>query len=207
MKKFLVLCILIACFFVNSVSAAVNLPEKTDREPVKLYLFYADYCAHCHELIDFFVKNYKDVYKDYFEIVTLEADTSEKVDPDDIVANKNVALAIQEEFSIGDKEFGWPLIVVGDYYHCGYGSATGGTIINQALLQYQKEDYEDIVDGFIKETENTSVGTLKDAAIVAGVTLPKEDEEMDTASVVIISVIMIVVIGGLVGLVFLSKKR
>lgn len=206
MKKFLVLCTLVVCFFVNNVSAAVNLPEKTDREPVKIYLFYADYCNRCHELIEFLVNNYKDEYKDYFEIVTLEAATSENVDPDDIVANKKVALAIQEEFSIGDKEFGWPLIVVGDYYHCGYGPSTGGSIINQALLQYQNEDYKDIVGEYISEIENTNVGTLRDAAIVSGVAVPKDEEEEDTASVVIISVIMVVVIGGLVGLVFLSKK-
>lgn len=207
-KLFVTILAVVAVFgFMNVAKAEVQLPEKMDKDPVKVYLFYADYCSHCHEFMEYFLNNYKDAYKDYFEIVTLEADLERKKNdprPDDVEANNRIAERLRKHFEMDKSEFGWPFIVVGDYTHCGFGSSTGEAIIKKALLQYQKDDYEDVVAKYISEEKQASPKTLKEGAVIAGIVVPDDN---DVSSTILISVILVVVIGGLVGLVALAKKN
>ena len=69
MKKFIVLFIgVITLLFATNVKASkIELPEKTDHEKVKVYLFWSSTCKNCHNLISYFGDKY-DAYEDYFEI-------------------------------------------------------------------------------------------------------------------------------------------
>lgn len=205
MKKLLViLTILVSAITFNVKASEIELPEKTDHEPVKIYLFYADYCSHCHEFIEYFLDNYKDEYKDYFEIVGIEAATSSKTIPDFVKANSSLASELKEYFEIDDSEFGWPFIVIGDYNTCGFATRMGEALINEALDQYQNESYEDVVGSFIEKSSDVKTENLKEAAVTAGIEVP--DEKSGISDAVVVAIIFIVLIGGLGSLIFLSRK-
>ncbi|MDE6284983.1 MAG: hypothetical protein K2M17_04485 [Bacilli bacterium] len=197
MKKLLVVLVTIFSLFTLNVKAeAIELPEKTDHEIVKLYIFYGNECSHCHEFMDYFINNYKDEYKDYFEIVAME--TWKNKD------NNAFALEMKERFSISDEQYGVPFIIIGDYYKCGFSKASGLAVINEALKQYQNEDYEDIVAKEKESTKNNVVTeTLREAAVTSGVA----KKEGTTSDAIVIGIIFAVVIAGLGGLVYLSRKK
>lgn len=213
MKKLLIVLTAILGMWTINASAAVELPEKTDREPVKVYLFYADYCSHCHDFIKYFMQNYKDEYKDYFEIVGLESAVGSGTTTSEVRANYNVSMQLKEYFKIADTEFGWPFIVVGDYHVCGFGS-DGTPIIEQALAQYKKKDYEDIVAKYLANNKEVKPENLQETAVTAGVVTSnanintnKTKEEGAIPDGVYVAIIFVVIIGGLGGLVLLARKK
>lgn len=197
MKKLLVVFVTLLSVFAFPVKAeSIDLPEKTDHEVVKLYIFYGNECSHCHEFMEYFMDNYKDEYKDYFEIVAMETWKNEQ--------NNAFALEMKERLSVSDKEYGVPFIIIGDYYKCGFSKASGQAVINEALKQYQNENYEDIVAKERASTKNTvSEETLREAAVTSGVA----KKEGTASDAIIIGIIFAVVIIGLGGLVFLSRKK
>ena len=77
MKKYiLTLIAALSIFLMPTVSAKVDLPEKTDHEKVKVYLFYSSTCGNCHNLLKYFSSKYLD-YTDYFEFVTYQVDNNQ----------------------------------------------------------------------------------------------------------------------------------
>lgn len=209
MKKLLIILTAILSLWTINVSAEVELPEKTDREPVKVYLFYAEWCPHCHDFIKYFLNNYKDEYKDYFEIVGIETAVNGNSVPSEVQANNNVAMEVKEHFQFPDEEFGWPFIVIGDYKTCGFGS-DGTAIIEQALIQYQKKDYQDIVANYLANNSATKAENLQDTAITAGVIATENNITKKEGLIpdgVYIAIIFVVIVGGLGGLILIARKN
>ena len=130
MKKFIVLFIgVITLLFATNVKASkIELPEKTDHEKVKVYLFRGEGCSHCYDFLTYFADKYE-TYDDYFEIVTYESWNNS--------TNQNLMFAVKK--IVGEEENGAvPFIVVGDDYHLlGFGDDSGEEIINAALEAYQ----------------------------------------------------------------------
>ena len=138
MKKYIVLIIaVLGLLIIPNVSAAKSkLPEITDHEKVKVYLFRGEGCPHCQDFITYFIDVFKD-YENYFEIVSYEAwkDTT----------NQKLMYAVKK--IVGEEEnVAVPFIVIGNDYHLlGFGSDSGEEIIDEALKAYQDKKYTDIV--------------------------------------------------------------
>ena len=197
MKKFLLtILVALSIVLIPNVSAKINVPEKTDHEKVKVYLFWSSTCKNCHNLISYFGDKY-DAYEDYFEIVTYQVNTDK--------ANSELSNAIAEDVK---EDPGYiPLVIIGNTYHVlGWQDSLGETIINEALKAYQDENYTDIVAKKIEDKQLTvTEKTFKDACSVAGITF-KGSKESKTDGIVI-GIVFGVLILGFAGLIVLSRKK
>ena len=184
----------------NVKAEKIELPEKTDHEKVKVYLFWSSTCKNCHNLISYFGDKY-DAYEDYFEIVAYESWNNED--------NQKLMLAIKEQ--LGEEANGSvPFIVIGSDYHLsGFGSKAGEEIINAALEAYQDKNYTDIVAKTIKsEKINPTKETLLEAAAAEDIIKLDETGEVKKglSDGAIIGIIFGVIILGFAGLVIFSRK-
>ncbi len=198
MKKLFILLIGIISLLMVNVEAKIELPEKTDHEKVTMYLFYSKTCPHCHDFINYFQSNYKDEYKDYFEIVALEAGSE---------GNGTLFQKVSEHF--GNNTGGQiPYIIVGDYSTLGFSDSKGPDLVEQALKQYQNSEYKDVVDSYGKDIEGLKKENLQDAARTAGLKVIDTSEDKDSIpDGVIIAIIFVIVIGGLGGLIYIARKK
>ena len=139
MKK-IILSIVIGIIIIYSpiVKAEDNLPSITNHQVVKVYLFWTSWCPHCHDFIKYFSDKYEK-YSDYFEIVTYQLDSPIS---EETRINKNLKTAVCEELNTNSD--GVPLIIIGNWYQRGFGT-DGSNIIEKALLEYQNNDYTDVV--------------------------------------------------------------
>lgn len=211
MKKFIVLFIgVITLLFATNVKASkIELPEKTDHEKVKVYLFRGAGCSHCYDFLTYFADKYE-TYDDYFEIVTYESWNNS--------TNQNLMFAVKK--IVGEEENGAvPFIVVGDDYHLlGFGDDSGEEIINAALEAYQDKKYTDIVAKAIKSNKlKPTAETISETATSEGI---KPENQSTTAKTeenyskdnnkisdgAVIAIVFSVIILGFAGLVFISRK-
>lgn len=209
MKKYIIAIVVALSILIIPNVKAIEKPEVTDHEKVKIYLFYADWCGNCHNFINYFLKN-ADNYSDYFEIVAYMV----SYDPENksttwknennawVTANNALALKLKEHFEIADDKFGWPFIIIGDYQQAGFG--TGEKIVEEALKQYQNKKYKDVVAENIGELKDSvKVNTLEEAA--KNCELIKETvKKNDALAIGIIFGAIVVVFGGLV---LISRKK
>jgi len=197
MKKFITSILVILTFIFMPINAsAKKLPEVTEHEKVKVYLFWADYCQHCHDLIKYF-SNKAANYEDYFEIVTFQTNNNKE----------NSALMEELIKDYDDVRGGIPFIMIGsDFHQEGFGS-DGSNIIEAALKAYQDDKYEDIVAKTIKETESKAESkSYYDACTVAGVSCSRE-KSSGLNDGTIIAIIFGVIILGFGALVVFSRKK
>ena len=147
MKK--VLLFIITMLFAIPVANAtvITKPQVTNHEKVTIYLFWASWCPHCHDFLEYFSDKY-DEYSDYFEIVTYQLDTDYEINN---LENNNLLDAVRKE--VGYDGSGIPFIIVGNWYQVGFGS-DGSNIIEEALKAYQSSKYTDVVKKVIN-SENS----------------------------------------------------
>lgn len=152
MKKVLIaLLIALSLVFTPTVDAKTSLPEKTDHEKVKVYLFWSSTCKNCHNLIKYFSNKYN-IYEDYFEIVTYQVNNSE--------VNSKLSNDIAEQ--VGEDPGYVPLVIIGNTYHVlGWDESVGETIIDEALKAYQDENYTDIVAKKINDDKLEAIEKTK----------------------------------------------
>lgn len=194
MKKILI-GIAILLGFVTLNVKAIELPDKTDHEKVKVYLFYGDGCSHCHDFLSYYLKNYKEDYEDYFEIFGFETWSNKD--------NAEFADEVRERLDV--EEQGVPLIVIGDYVKIGFSSSSGNAIIEEALNQYQNESYKDVVEEVKNDSEKQiEMDTLKEAGVKSGIV---DEKNSSVSDIIIVIVIFGVIIGGLGFLAFLSREK
>lgn len=198
MKKLLIIgAILLSVLTLNVKADEIELPPKTDHEVVKVYLFYGYNCSHCHEFFEFIQKNYKDEYKDYFEIVGFESWKND--------GNSAFLTEVGDYFEIAESDRGVPFFLIGDDYTIGFASSMGQEIIEKALKQYENESYVDLGGELLKNTsKSVKQETLDEALVTAGIKKAKKEGTSDTVYIVIIFGVLVV---GLGGLVLLSRKK
>lgn len=200
MKKYFLLIVTVLSFVFAPVVSASKLPEKTEHEKVKIYLFRGEGCGHCKDFLAYFIDKYSE-YEDYFEIVTYESWTNDK--------NQKLMLAVKKAMDV-EQDGSVPFIVVGDkYQNVGFGESTGQEIIDEALKLYQDSKYKDLVASIIKEEkmDNEPLSLLK-AAEEEGIIKLDEDGNIKEGlnDGLVIGIIFGVVILGFVALVFFSRK-
>lgn len=203
MKKYIVLIIAVLGLIImpNIKAETVELPEVTDHEKVKVYLFRGAGCSHCYDFLTYFVDVYKD-YEDYFEIVVYESWND--------ATNQTLMLDVKEK--VGEEaDGGVPFIVVGDDYHLlGFGENSGEEIINKALEEYQNDDYTDIVAKAIEDKGlNPNSETVAEAAKSEGIKVKTDgnDSKSSISDGVVVGVIFGVILLGFGGLVIISRKK
>ncbi len=205
MKKYIILIIAMFGFLImpNVSAKEASLPEVTDHEKVKVYLFRGAGCSHCYDFLTYFASLDTD-YSDYFEIVAYES--WENSD------NQKLMLAVKE--LVGEEaDAGVPFIVVGgDYHFLGFADDTGEEIINEALKAYQDEKYTDIVAKAIKDEKlSPTAETLAEAATSEGIkvnenTSSKDEDDKGISDGVVVAIVFGVIILGFGGLVLISRK-
>lgn len=198
MKKFIVLLFIIGVFLFIPSAKAIELPEKTDHEKVKLHLFWSSNCPHCHDLMTYFSKRYVN-YLDYFEIVTYQTNEG----ADNFTLLKEVL-----KYHNRTEKIGVPVVVIGsDYYKMGFGS-DGSEIIEEALKAYKDDNYEDLVEKTKKEIDSKAEEkTFVDACNIAKIKCATPNGKKGLSDGVVIGIIMGVLILGFGGLILLSKKK
>ena len=213
MKKYIVLLIsIVGVLFATNVKAAkIELPEKTDHEIVKVYLFRGAGCSHCYDFLTYFSDKFKD-YEDYFQIAAYESWNNS--------TNQKLMLAVKK--IVGEEESGSvPFIVIGDDYKLmGFGAKSGEEIIEAALKAYQDENYTDIVKRAIKDNNlSPKAETIAQAAKEESISVKDEYTKTDITEVyenhstkkglsdgAVIAIVFGVIILGFAGLVVLSRK-
>ena len=215
MKKYIVLLIsIVGVLFMSNVKAEkIELPEKTDHEIVKVYLFRGAGCSHCYDFLTYFSDKFKD-YEDYFQIAAYESWNDS--------TNQELMLAVKK--IVGEEEnASVPFIVIGDDYNLmGFGANSGEEIIKAALKAYQDEKYTDIVKKAIEDNNlKPTAETIAQAANDEGISVKEEytttdinttynnsdnSKEGKKSDGVIIAIVFGVIILGFGGLVFLSRK-
>ncbi len=200
MKKIFILLICLVGLLTFNVQAKTSLPEVTDHEKVTIYLFYASWCPHCHDFLEYFAEKYDDDYAKYFDIKAIRIDSAEdteKNDPD------NAAFADEVREALGVTETGIPLIVYGDKFQVGFGT-DGQNIIDDVLKLYQDDSYVDKVSSVIEETEhNIKIADFEETLIANGL----KRVEGSIPDWAIMTIIFVVLIGGIGGLFFLARKK
>lgn len=198
MKKVLIaLLIALSLVFTPIVDAKTSLPEKTDHEKVKVYLFWSSTCKNCHNLIKYFSNKYN-IYEDYFEIVTYQVNNSE--------VNSKLSNDIAEQ--VGEDPGYVPLVIIGNTYHVlGWDESVGETIIDEALKAYQDENYTDIVAKKINDDKLEAVEkTFTGACEISGISCNGGPLTSESNGIVIAIVIGILVVG-FAGIIVLSRKK
>lgn len=198
MKKVLITVLAVLSIFLAPVAKAEELPEKTDHEKVKVYLFWSNSCHNCHNLMKYFADKYQK-YTDYFEIVTY------RVDNDSV--NSELSSNIAEQ--VGENPGYIPLVIIGNTYHVlGWQDSLGPTIIEEALKAYQDENYTDIVQKEIEDSKlNATAKTFEEALDTAEIAYSKDGSTEKNNDALIVGVVFGVVLIGFVGLVIISRKN
>lgn len=198
MKKLLIVLITILnLFFIIPVEAKTSLPEKTNHEKVKVYLFWSSTCTNCHNLMKYFANKYQD-YESYFEIVTYQVNNDKN--------NASLASTIAEQ--VGEKPGYVPLVIIGNTYHVlGWDDSLGEIITKEALKAYEDKEYTDIVAKKIKDNKlDVKEKSFAEACDVVGIKYNiNTKNKVDTKFV--IGFICVTIILGTIGLIILSRKR
>ena len=203
-KTILAILVALSLIVMPSVKAArvTEVPQVTDHEKVKIYLFWASWCPHCHDFLEYFSDKYAD-YSDYFEIVSFQVDAGE--------GNNQVNSALMSSIGevLGREGSGIPFIIVGDWYQSGFGS-DGTNIIEQALSAYQNPKYKDVVAETISKKNLASDPTsMSEALVNAGISAKetKEEEPKKSNDTLIVVIVFAVIILGFGGLFLYSRKN
>lgn len=201
MKKYLLLIVAVLGLLIIPNVKAEELPEVTDHEKVKVYLFRGEGCSHCYDFLTYFIDTYKD-YEDYFEIVVYESWKNS--------ANQELMLAVKEKVG-EDVDTAVPFIVVGSNYEItGFNDEIGEEIIETALKEYQSDKYSDVVAKVAKSEKITpSEETINEAAVSEGIVVNDNNDANDkgVSDGVVIGIVFGVLILGFGGLVVLSRKQ
>ena len=206
MKKILVTILtVLSILLIPSVGAKTKLPEKTDHEKVKVYLFWSSTCHNCHNLIEYFSNKYN-IYEDYFEIVTYQTN-NDKV---------NSTLSNDIAKQVGEDPGYVPLVIIGDTYHVlGWDESVGKRIIDEALKAYQDKKYTDIVAKAMSDEKLSGKSeTIVKAAYNEGIKVKKEyleeeglaEAKKGLSDGVIVGIVFAVILLGFGGLVLISRK-
>lgn len=198
MKKVLITVLAVFSVLLAPVVKAEELPEKTDHEKVKVYLFWSNSCHNCHNLMKYFADKYQK-YTDYFEIVTY------RVDNDSVNSELSSNIAKQ----VGENPGYVPLVIIGNTYHVlGWQDSLGTTIIDEALKAYQDENYTDIVQKEIEDSKlSATAKTFTEALDTAEIEYSKDGSTEKNSDALIVGVVFGVILVGFAGLVIISRKN
>lgn len=188
-EKILILCLAFFMFF--TTVNATELPEVTDHEIVKVYLFWRDGCSYCEALIES-LNEVEETYLDYFEIITIDVYEG---------TNGNLYDYISE--LLGDSGY-VPYTVIGENHVSGYDL---DSIIEYALAEYQNEDYDDVLGDYIDVTGGYDIEDLEYACDYKGIDYWNASEEDSSTSSIVVAGICILVIGVLGYLIISPKKN
>lgn len=172
----------------------IDVPKVTDHEKIKVYLFRGESCTHCYDFLMYFNTHAKQ-FKDYMEIVSFET----YKDNQELKSKVNDFLNITDE----KQRASVPLIVIGDWYHLGFGEDEGIEIINKALEAYQNDEYVDMVQKTIEETSvANNPETLQEACEKEGIKVNN-----DLSNAIVLGAVLLVMVGIIVAIAISTKKK
>ncbi|MFI3261028.1 MAG: hypothetical protein R3Y13_04895 [bacterium] len=190
MKKLLLVMLMIMLLTTTNVNA-MDKPELTDREPVKLYMFWRAGCGYCEMALELF-NDLEDEYEDYFEIVTI-----------DVESGSNGTLYGYISEMLGDSG-GVPYFVAGESHMAGYSETA---VIELALEEYTNDDYYDVVGNYAKGVSGYELGDLEDACEAKGIPYWNAEAKDNSSDNVVVTAVFVVLLGSIGYLIFSPKKN
>jgi len=171
--------------------AKVNAEEK-----VPVYMFTKEGCSACEAAFDYF-DELESENPDLFELVVFEVFDSEwNVNNEDL---KDLLIAVYEEFNEDTSKAATPTIIIGDYHTIGLPQDT--SIVKDAIVEVKdNKEQKDVVKKLAKELKMDINILKKDDTNNSS-----KDTKSNTDIIIVIG-IFIILIGGLLGLVVVSKK-
>ena len=162
--------ILILVIMLVALPFSVKADEetKTEKEPVKVYLFHSTTCGYCKAALAWFESIEKE-YGQYFDLVEYEVSSSE-----------NASLWNEVATMMGDTASGVPYMVVGEHsYPNGFASDTvinsetketmGDQLIDRIMEIYESDNRYDVMEDINNKPSYDSVVTIVAVVIIAGI--------------------------------------
>lgn len=160
---------------------AVGTPDKEikDTNEVKVYLFRGEGCPHCEEAIEWF-DSIEEKYGDKFQLISYETWYNED----------NQKLLDQVENTLQQDISGVPFIIIGQQNWSGFATSMEDGILAEIEAEYKVEPSErfDIMDHLV---------TSKEVADESG---------FDSTSFIVL-VVAVIIIGAIMGIVYVNKKK
>lgn len=181
---------LLFCMGISSVYAT-ELPEVTDHEIVKVYVFWRDGCGYCEALIEG-LNEIEEEYLDYFEIVTL-----------DVYEGTNGNLYDYMSNLLGDTG-GVPYAVIGEEHVAGYNL---DALVETALSEYQNDEYTDALANYADTVGGFDFEDLEYACDYKGIDYWNPSDPQTEVSGYVVAGIVIILVSALGYLIFTPKKN
>ena len=188
--------LIFALMLVVPFSVFAEDEKEAKKEKVPVYLFHGNGCPHCEETIEWFDSIEKE-YGKYYKLVKFEVWYNE--------TNAKFMQVVGDK--MGDDVGGVPYMVVGKYsFPNGFApnspaDASGKTMaedmIEKIMETYNDENRVDVMDGLDMPTPDKEE-TKKSA---------EEEKEQTDKNNAVIGLVTIVVIGGIIGLAVLARKK
>lgn len=122
---------------------------KETKEQIPIYLFYADWCPHCHDFLEY-LNSIADEKGYMFKLRSYE-----KQNDDNLAVYKKVGAYF------GQKEFGVPYIVIGESTFYGYGDDDKENILKAIEEEYNAEEKFDVFDHLGEKKEEDAKKSSK----------------------------------------------
>ncbi len=197
MKKIINLLLIMAIFLIgcgSKVSASkLDLPEVTDHEKIVVNLFYGDGCHFCHNLLTYISENY-DVLKDYIDIHGYETWSNKP--------NSTFLGEVKTALVPDTEQFGVPFMVIGDEYLIGANTTEFLNLIKKYYTDetYSNKTFESLLASTKAEIKEE---TYDEVMATSGLKTP----ESNVPDWLVITIILVVLVGGIGGLFFISRKK
>ena len=124
-----------------------NYKESDDK--INIYLFRGRGCPHCSDFINYVNNTLLKDYSKYFNIISFETWYNEE--------NARLLNQVGEFFGydVNSKEFGIPLIIIGDKTFVGYGDSYNKEIEEEIVNLYNSKDRYDVFKEMAKPSNKT----------------------------------------------------
>ncbi len=185
----------------------VMMPTVSAKNKVTVYMFTKNGCGYCEQAFDFFEGKLKED-PDAFELVNLEVWCgTDYTNKNEWILGSQKGLdlmkAILEAKGKDSEGLSTPTIVVGDYIQVGADNLDG---LYDRIVAYQDDkNYKDELKALADEKGIDMNEFTREHGAASCDVLPEEEKTSKT-DLIIIAGVFVVLIGGFVGLIFISKK-
>ncbi len=194
------------------ISLIIFIPYSYAKNDVKVYMFTKNGCSACEAAFDYFEGKLEED-PDAFELVNVEVwcgtDYTNPNNASWILGSENALSLMQDMLEMHDEDterLATPTIVVGDYLQVGADNLDD--LYDRIIKEQSNKKYKDEVALKAEEEKFDLSAMVKEHGAASCDIMPKtETTKLGTSDIVIIVSVCVVLIGGFVGLIIISKKN
>lgn len=194
------------------LSLIIFIPYSYAKNDVKVYMFTKNGCKACEEAFKYFEGKLEE-NPDAFELVNVEVwcgtDYTNPNNATWILGNEDALSLMQDMLELHDEDterLATPTIVVGDYLQVGADNLDD--LYDRIIKEQSNKKYKDEVALKAEEEKYDLSAMVKEHGAASCDIMPTtETNKLETSDIIIIVSVCVVLIGGFVGLILISKKN